>query len=178
MDKYTQETKEKVRKYINLLCSNYGTKMVYEYIQKELSTEFSESLIKIILKNIDINISKKIISKDEAKNICKLDGIKLIGGITFASLNKGVSTYWANPNKKVLLGNWWLLLNDTENYKLHIINIPANAIKQNQLVFRSDTPEKIDIQIDFGDGLFEDKRSGFQFKKYYIKTIKYDDLSD
>jgi hypothetical protein len=174
----SQEMKEKARKYINLLCSNYGTKILYDYVKENLSTEFSESIIKIILKNIDINISKKIISKDEAKNICNLNGIKLIGEITFASLNKGVSTYWANPNKRVLLGNWWVLLNDTENYKLHIINIPANAIKQNQLVFRSDTPEKIDIQIEFGDGLFKDKKSGFQFKKYYIKTIKYDELSD
>ena len=174
----SQEMKEKARKYINLLSSDHGTKILYDYVKENLSTEFSENIIKIILKNIDINISKKIISKDEAKNICNLNGIKLIGEITFASLNKGVSAYWANPNKKVLLRNWWVLLNDTENYKLHIINIPANAIKHDQLRFRKDTPEKIDIQIEFGDGLFKDNRSGFQFKKYYIKTIKYDELSD
>jgi hypothetical protein len=156
-------------------------------LKEKLLLEFPGDIVSPIINNINIHILKKgvtlpvspspsikgSISKDDAIRICELNGLNLNGKVTFSSLNKGPNTYWANPNVSVLSQNWWLLLNDTKDCRLHVLNITADSIKISQLKVRNDAPEKIDLQIRFDDKSFKDNRSGLEFEKWFVKTIPY-----
>jgi hypothetical protein len=192
-----QEKYENFQKYINLLCSDKGTEIIINLIKEKFSSEYSEEIITDIMNEISINISRKKIipplsalsinhhqkpqtthssktlTRHDAEMLCKEDGLNLNGEITFAAKNKSYNKYWANPRNNFLAYNWWLLLNDNINHKLHIFNISANSINVNQIKVRSDKPSLIDLQIKYDDDLFEDTRSGIQFIKWLIKTIYY-----
>jgi hypothetical protein len=182
-----KEEYEKAQKYINLLCSENGSEIILNLLKEKLLLEFPGDIVSTIINNINIHILRKgvtlplsqspsikeSISKDEAMRICELNGLSLNGRVTFSSLNRGPNTYWANPNVNVLSQNWWLLLNDTKDCKLHVLNITANSIKISQLKVRNDAPGKIDLQIRFDDRSFRDSRSGLEFEKWFIKTISY-----
>lgn len=112
-------------------------------------------------------------TKHQAINLCIQNGIELTRALTFASLNRGSSRYWANPNIVLLSEPWSLLLNDRINKKLYVMRIPAYSIDVNQLSVRSDNPILIDLQIRYNDMMFVDARSGYSFKKFLVKTIDY-----
>jgi hypothetical protein len=179
------EKKEKAQKLIMELCSPKGTGIMINLLREKLSTKYSEEIVTSIIDEIDIHILRKGIKppsptppggpkKSKAKSLCKENGINLYEKITFASKNTGGPFYYANPNIKFLTHDWSLLLNDREHNKLHVLNIPANSIKNNQVRPRGDIPSKIDLQIKYEDDLFEDSRSGIQFVKWLVKTISYE----
>lgn len=191
----------KSKKYVEILCSEEGKEIIVNILKEKLSTEYQEEIIESILNEININITKKTeilqpiqtfivksnnqnyvnkplenidrLTPNEAKNLCKSNGINIYGNITFASLNKTGIHYWANPNIYNIQNNWWLLLNDYKNKKLHVIYIPADSIKKNQIKVRNDKPSLIDLQIKYGNELFEDSRSGIKFNNWLKKTITY-----
>jgi hypothetical protein len=119
---YSTEEKGAARDCIETFCSNSNSSNSIDYIKllkEQLLKIYSENVVRLILNNINIDITKKVISKSEAKILCKTEGIELKGEVTYATLNKTELTYWANPNKKVLYGDWWLLLIDSKKYKFH-----------------------------------------------------------
>ena len=51
--------------------------------------------------------------------------------------------------------------------------IPAQSLKESDLVSRSDNEEKIDLQIAYNDVTFTDGRSKVSFADFLIKSISY-----
>lgn len=92
---------------------------------------------------------------------------------TFASKNSVTNCYWANPNIGMLNNTWDLVLNDNIRCKWYYFQIPANSIKLNQLVLRSDKKYLIDLQIRYNDSSFVDTRSGISFAKWLKKQGQY-----
>lgn len=115
--------------------------------------------------------------KSDAINLCKkyiADTDKMNSdNTTFASKNATVETYWANPNIKLLNQDWWLLLNDTKNKKLHIFFIPANSISRNKVKLKADNSFKINLQIIYDDKMFTDGPSSINFYQWYKDTIPF-----
>jgi hypothetical protein len=192
------EKKEKLKKYINFLCSREGTETIMDLLKEKLSTEYSEEIITSMINEIDIHVSRKVkpgqppinppddqspiggsphssneLKRNKAIILCKKNGFNLNGEVTFASKNKTSAIYWANPSIKFLTTDWWLLLNDYRRRNLHIFYIPANSIENDQIKTRADQPDKIDLQIKYENDLFEDSRSGIQFFKWFRETISY-----
>ena len=195
------EMMENSQKYVNLLCSTEGIEFVSALLKEKLLKEFSEEIISSIFEKINIRISKKgneiteqkdlplfsknpekitqnaviekSISPQEAKIICKRNGLNLDGKYTFASKNRASNHYWANPYIGNLLNTWWFILNDFPKQEIHVLKIPAHSISKEKITVRKDQPDKMDIQIKYGDKNFEDNRSGIKFGEWFIKTISY-----
>lgn len=116
----------------------------------------------------------KSISKFDAIRLFKNSGLNILSkNCTFATKNSMSYLYWANPKTDLLEDDWWLILNDNINYKIHIFKIPANSLDVDMIKVRADKPYLIDLQILFDDDLFTDTRSNIQFAKWYIKTLTY-----
>lgn len=116
----------------------------------------------------------KSISKFEAIRLFKNSGLNILSkNCTFASKNSMSYLYWANPKTDLLEDDWWLILNDNINYKLHAFKIPANSLDVDMIKVRADKPYLIDLQLLFDDDHFTDTRSNIRFVKWYIKTLNY-----
>ncbi len=113
------------------------------------------------------------LSKPEIKDILFKNDIDIPNDFTMASKNSTQDNYWANPNVEFLNKNWWLILNDSINKKLHCFMIPKDAIAKSQIKVRNDKPNQIDLQINYNDSLFIDARSKIEFKKWFVKSINY-----
>jgi len=121
-----------------------------------------------------LNTSNKI-TKNEALQILRRNGISCYGNVTFSSLNKTTPSYWANPKFTYLERPWTLILNDWVRRKLYVFQIPANSISADELVSRGDLDNShlIDIQIEYNNANFRERRSGYFFKKYLCSEIEY-----
>ena len=109
-----------------------------------------------------------------AVSLFKKDGFNFQDGpVSFSSKNKTTNVYWSNPNFDYLNKNWKLILNDNLNQRLHLFIIPKDSINWDALTPRNDQPEKIDLQILYGDPTYTDTRSGYSFKGFLKKTIQY-----
>jgi len=95
------------------------------------------------------------------------------GNITYASKNRTVNHYWANPSFEVLEREWFLILNDWVNRVLYLFRIPAGAISQHDLVPRVDINHQIDLKILYNDSNFRDTRSNCMFRKFLIMSENY-----
>lgn len=118
--------------------------------------------------------SKKNDGMDKKKAIALFhqNGYNLCSNVTFSS-KTGPDYYWGNPQIKFLQRDWNLILKDQINKKLYLFRIHANAIHLSQIKTRSDQPNKIDLQIQYKDLAFTDKRSGVSFRPFFIKELDY-----
>lgn len=91
-----------------------------------------------------------------------------LNDFTFASENKTTSRYWANPRITLLNKDWWLVLNDISNGRLHVFRIPKG--QQKTLKVRTDKPNLFNLKIDH---TFKDLVSGTDFSRWHELTIKY-----
>lgn len=138
----------------------------------QVNRTIQESLNKpSVINNVSNVTHANSLSKSDAIALCKQNGINIIGVITFSSENASSRKFWANPSKKYLLQNWWLLINDISRRQLHVFYIPGNSIQENQICLRSDKPDLIDLQIINVNSVFEDSRSKIKFDKWYLKSI-------
>ncbi len=112
-------------------------------------------------------------TKSKAIRLFLSKGSKVTDTITFASKNRAVANYWANPSFDVLDVDFTLILNDVVGRKLFLFIIPAYSINRSQLISRSDKPDLIDLQIMYGDETFTDNRSKYSFSKFLITELKY-----
>ena len=120
-----------------------------------------------------MNAAQSRITKSAAANLFKSKGYTTNNNVTFSSKNKAGNYYWANPLFEVLNQDWYLILNDWINRELHLFKIPVHALKENDLVSRSDNDKKVDLQIAYNDTTFTDSRSKISFAKFLIMTVSY-----
>lgn len=113
------------------------------------------------------------INKSAAVNLFRRNSVYTNNNVTFASKNKAGNYYWANPLFDALKQDWYLILNDWMKKELHLFKIPAYALKESDLVSRSDNEEKIDLQIAYNDTTFTDGRSKISFSDFLVQSIKY-----
>lgn len=113
------------------------------------------------------------LNKSAAVNLFRRNGLKTNNNVTFASKNKAGNYYWANPSFDALKLDWYLILNDWKRKKLHLFKIPAQALRNADLVSRSDNEEKIDLQIAYNDATYTDGRSKVSFDQFHVKSISY-----
>lgn len=113
-------------------------------------------------------------TKSRAKRLFANANIEITDTVTFASKNRAVANYWANPSFDVLKKDYTLILNDVVRKKLILFLIPAYSIKDFELEKRRDRPELIDLQIAYNDRTYTDARSGYSFSKFFVKEISYE----
>jgi hypothetical protein len=183
-----QGENETIQKYIRLLCSVKGAdiNIIMDLIMAKLSIDYPEEVAVSMLNEINISISRRgenggetlpdgshDLTKGRAISLCKENGIRLNGEITFASKNRTAYNYWANPDINFLERDWWFLLNDYNRRRLYVFFIPANSIRANQVRVRSDNASKINFQIKYDNDSFEDGPSGIRFARWLVRTIPY-----
>lgn len=115
-------------------------------------------------------------SKAEAITYLNKKGFSVDKKATYAVKNdKG--EYWANPQKKLLSDDWWIILNDNKKMELLVLNIPEGTLQADEynngdgLYVRTDKPNLLDINI-IADTLI-DRKSGISFLAYLIKRVSY-----
>lgn len=122
---------------------------------------------------VAVTVEQGRITKSAAASLFKNKGFPPSHNLTFASKNKAGNYYWANPLFDVLKQDWYLILNDWIKRELHLFKIPVHALKENDLISRSDNDEKIDLQIAYSDTTFTDSRSKISFAKFLVTTTSY-----
>jgi hypothetical protein len=164
----------------NILISNMNSaQAIMDEIREKLSdkqTIKTKNTATKSCQNKKSNSPKKLVipqtTKNNAIKLLKKEGFNISGNVTFSSENNSSGKrYWSNPNISFLNKDWWLILNDTSNKKIHLFFIPANAISKKELCLRSDDTNRIDLQILHNDSNFEDSRSKYLFKKWHKKTL-------
>ena len=125
--------------------------------------------------------STKPISKSSAIKIFRSQGHNVFGHVTYASLSKNEMFYWANPDPKFLMGEWWFILNDTKKRECHLFRIPANTFtvgKHNcipdgkTIGVRSDK-DVLDIYVDYNNPSFKILNYNVKLSPYKVSTISY-----
>jgi hypothetical protein len=112
------------------------------------------------------------ISKSDAVRLCQSNGLDISRNMTFAKRSIA-NEFYANPHIKLLVNDWWLILNDHHKNKLYVLLVPANSLSANQLVVRKDIPHKIDLHILCDDDTLTDRRSKIKFAPWLVETIQY-----
>lgn len=138
-----------------------------------------ETLNSTAAMQVDIDINKEGLdtnkmTKNKAIRLFKSEGIEFNETVVFASKNRAVSNYWANPPFELLKEGFVLILNDTIRKKLYLFQIPAYAISESDLTPRKDKPELIDLQIRYDDSSFMDGRSKVKFLNFLRKSVDYE----
>ena len=113
------------------------------------------------------------ITKSTAVSLFKNKGFTPSHNLTFASKNRASNYYWGNPLFDVLKQDWYLILNDWIKRELYLFKIHNYALKETDLVSRSDNDKKIDLQIAYNDITFTDSRSKISFAQFLVTTISY-----
>lgn len=115
-------------------------------------------------------------NKATAHQLCLDLGIQIDdANYTFASQNTHplAQAYWANPSAERLAHNWWLILNDRDQEKLHVFCVPAHSLSIGQFSVRQDNG-LLNISIGYGDSQFTDRRGErVSFRPYLVRTIPY-----
>ena len=91
----------------------------------------------------------------------------------FANVNKNNIVWWVEPNRKKFLGSW-MLLNNADKKEVHIFRISDDTFFE-KLQIRKDKKNlyRLEIFIDKAPDNFKEKYSEFDFKRFYVQTIKY-----
>lgn len=126
-----------------------------------------------VSENTEKNTNYSTISKNQGIRLCVSAGLPVGNNCTWASENTTTHNFWANPTVDLLNADWWLILNDKSSRKLYVFFIVRNTLSVNQLKVRSDHPNLIDLQIQYGDKTFTDTRSKVQFCRWFKKEIQY-----
>lgn len=128
----------------------------------------TEALIDSVKSNTEHG--REIRAKKEAKEYLQSVGMNLTGNVTYAK-DSDRNYYWANPNVDLLLDEWQIILNNTNEKQLTVLRIPSNLFSigtgDNQLCVRKDVPYRIDLRID--KNTLIDKASGMDFKPFVVK---------
>ena len=92
---------------------------------------------------------------------------------TYAAKNSGGEIYWANPPKKLIHENWYIILDDNIAKKVRLFVIPANTFSISDLRTRKDKPNYIDMSIQYNDSSFSDIKSSVKLARFLKDTIDY-----
>lgn len=116
---------------------------------------------------------KSNMTRSQAVNILRQHDIYIEPTYTLAAKNTALPVYWSNPSIDCLTKPWYLVLNDYLHDTLYVFYIPGNSLSLLQLQTRMDQKEKINLEIQYDDSTFTDRKSGVSFRKYFLKEIKY-----
>ena len=92
---------------------------------------------------------------------------------TFTTKNFNQDTYWMNPDKRHLQEDWYIILDDNINHKLHLLFVPQNSIKS--LKMRND--RICNVAIMYNDSQFTEIYSNIKFGNFFKHSISYDSLT-
>lgn len=115
-------------------------------------------------------------TKSRDKRLFESAEIKITDKVTFASKNRAVANYWANPRFDMLSLKWHLILHDYLNCKLFLFCIPDNSIQKTELSARTDDPKRMHIEIRYKDSAFTDRKSPsrqYSFRKFLVDEFQY-----
>ncbi|MCR5103233.1 MAG: GIY-YIG nuclease family protein [Eubacterium sp.] len=159
--------------------------VLYQYLEEALFlmqligiNVFSEVKKNSILNTVDshtkLAIGKR--AKKDAVNYLQDKGINVGKNVTYACKQENNNEFWANPQKKCLEEDWWLILNNNMKNELVVLFVPSNSLKvaygkKKGILLRSDNDNKLDLNIN-ADTL-KDRRSKIDFSKYIINKIEY-----
>ena len=154
--KFIQNKNEAI-KNIEIIKNKISVELIQNLLLKHFLEKFNRNIFDEAIKNFSITVAqknttllntnsnslvsktphkinhKKKLTKSEAIALCRRNELKVRGAITFASENSTSMLFWANPNKKYLSDNWWLLLNDISNKKLYVFFIPNKSLDESQI---------------------------------------------
>ena len=142
-------------------------------LQPRISTQTISAFEKTEIAHIAEH-SENDLDKSQIMKICYSNGINISSDFTKSKLNKTQPKYWANPNKRFLSQDWWLVLLNNTKREMYIFMIPRHSIKAELMCYK--TEDLIDLQIysdlySYPD--FQDSRSGIKFKQWLVATISY-----
>lgn len=110
--------------------------------------------------------------KGDAVRFLKGRGVPVEGRkANYAVLSQDGKTFWMNPRIERLEDDWWLLLNDTEEKKVHVLFVPKGSIRKERLFVRSDKPYYLDIHIE--KGTYLERKSGVDLSPYFFRDVGY-----
>ena len=110
--------------------------------------------------------------KGDAVKFLKARGMPVDGRkANYAVLDQAGKSWWLNPRRERLEGDWWLLLNDTEEKKVHVLFVPKGSLGKEKFLVRSDKPYYLDIHIEKGTNV--ERKSGVDFSPYLFEDVPY-----
>lgn len=126
---------------IDLLFNDYKISSTHKVILPLTPTPSTKLSPKLPTHTLKKSISHKLskentLYKERAIVLCKKHNISIPEYNTFANYNG--KKYPANVNLDYLNHDWFILLNNNEEKKLHILKIPANTFCQSDFYIRTD----------------------------------------
>jgi hypothetical protein len=142
----------------------------YEDIEKKDIDEITKAFDSIMIKTM--NSKKKAIETANKNGFGEITGSNSI----FANVNSAVNVWWLEPDNQKFSEDLYLLLSHTDTNELFILKIPANIINDPETIFRqrivsNKMKSSIEIVVDTHNK-FIDRRSGFDFSRFFEKTVK------
>ena len=156
-----------------------------QYIEEALflmeligTTVFTDNKKGTLINTVDIKTKLALGKRAKVDAISFLyeNGIHLGSKITYAMKSDSKNEFWANPRKRMLGEEWWIILNDNKAMKLIILKIPTHTLsvesgKNKGIKIRIDKPDLLDLNIS--TTTLKDRKSGISFKPFIFKTIEY-----
>lgn len=155
---------------IDLLFNDYIINIAHKTVQ---ITPIVKTFPEPIKHHDSMKDTKKVLKKDKAIGLCYKHNIPLSEYVTFASYNG--KKYPANINIDYLNHEWFILLNNKKEKKLHVLKIPANTFNQNDFYIRYD---KNLIVLEIDDNFIDyHPQHGKEndFMQYKKNTIEYNE---
>lgn len=110
--------------------------------------------------------------KGDAIRFLKSKGVPVEGKkANYAVLDQKGKSFWLNPRPERLEDDWWILLNDTEEKKVHVLFVPKGSLGKEKFLVRSDKPYYLDIHIE--KGTYVERKTGVDLSPYFFKDIDY-----
>ncbi len=110
--------------------------------------------------------------KGDAVKFLKARGVPVDGRkANYAVLSQDGKTFWMNPRIERLEDDWWLLLNDMEEKKVHVLFVPKGSLRKEQFLIRPDKPYYLDIHIE--KGTYLERKSGAGLSPYFFRDVDY-----
>ncbi len=181
MNKYDEakEIKESINtEFVEELVRNY----FYEYGYETASIDEALKDIEITVKDktavYDFEIKPREkngkLGKYDAIHLCRKHNINIFHeNSTYACFSRLINAYPANADPRHLSEDWYILLDDYINKKLHVLKIPANSLKENRFAYRNDNGNIIlHINHYYVDEHFQERISN-PLSQYKIATFEY-----
>lgn len=181
MNKYDEakEIKESINtEFVEELVRNY----FYEYGYETASIDEALKDIEITVKDKTAIYDYESEPKEENGKLGKYNAILLCrkhniraynNNTTYACFFKQLGVYPSNPDPRHLSENWYILLDDYINKKLHVLKIPANSLNGNTFKYRDDNGRIVlYLNQHFVDEHYQEGIST-PFAQYKIATLEY-----
>lgn len=119
---------------------------------------------------------EEITDKKSAILFLEQESFDLNKNITYAKYEDH-NDFWANPNRRAVEEDWWIILNDKQNRELTLLLIPTGKIRisenhSNGLILRTDERKRDYINLHITRELV-DRISGIDFNPYLVGRYTY-----